>query len=82
LRRFDAKIIRMTVLDSFLQFAKELPAGALHDVEDALAEIMASYSGDFEFTAEERAELGGRLAETDPDFATDAEVQAFFGKTF
>jgi hypothetical protein len=72
----------MSVLETFLQFAKELPAGELLDVEAALAEIMASRSGNSEFTKEELAELNARLAETDPDFATDAEVYAVFGKTF
>jgi hypothetical protein len=72
----------MTILETFLQFAKDLPAAELHDVEDALAQIMASRSASSDFTNEELAELGIRLVETDPNFATEAEVRALFGKSF
>lgn len=72
----------MTVLESFVQFAKDLPSGQLHDVEAALAEIMASYSSEHEFTEAELSELRHRLAEADPDFATDKDVKALFGKSF
>jgi hypothetical protein len=72
----------MTILDTFLSFAKGLPADRLQSVEAALAALMESYSERYAFTDEEMAELDRRVAEPKPTFADSAEIAALFGKPF
>ena len=72
----------MTVLDTFLSFAKGLPADRLQSVEAALAELMESYSEQHEFTEAELTELKRRVADPNPVFTDPAEIAAIFGKPF
>ena len=53
----------MTVLETFLSFAKRLPADRLRSVEAALATVMETYSDRHEFTAAELDELRRRAAD-------------------
>lgn len=72
----------MTILETFLQFAEGLPAGRLRSVETALAEIMASHSERYDFTAAEQQIIDQRVAETRPAFASDKDIAKLFGKPF
>lgn len=72
----------MTVLETFLSFARGLPADRLQSVEAALAALMDAYSDRYAFTDAEMAELDRRVAEPKPAFADSAEIAALFGKPF
>jgi hypothetical protein len=72
----------MTMLDTFMSFAKGLPPSRLEAVEAALAELMASYSDEHMFTQDELAELDRRLADPAPKFADPEEITRLLGKPF
>lgn len=72
----------MTMLDTFVSFAKGLPADRLQSVEAALAALMESYSEQYAFTDGELSELDRRVAEPKPTFADPAEIATLFGKPF
>lgn len=70
----------MTMLDTFMSFAKALPADRLQSVEAALAALMETYSEQYAFNDAELSELDRRVAEPKPSFAADAEIAELFGK--
>lgn len=70
----------MTVLESFMSFARQLPADRLEMVEEALASLMASYSGDHQLTGAELAELDRRVADPAAKFADPRDIAELFGK--
>lgn len=72
----------MTILDSFVSFARGLPADRLQSVEAALAVLMESYSEQHAFTESEMTELDRRVAEPKQVFADPAEIAELFGKPF
>lgn len=72
----------MSMLETFLAFAKSLPADRLQAVESALAALMESYSEGHEFTAAELDELDRRLADPRPRFADPEEIDRLLGKPF
>ena len=72
----------MTVLDSFIAFARALPADRREAVEDTLAALMDSYAERFDFTPDELAELRRRAAEADPEFSDPNDISQIFGKPF
>ena len=72
----------MTLLESFVNFAKALPTDRREALEEVLADLMAAHSSDAEFTSEELAELDRRFAEERPEFAAPYEIEAIFGKPF
>jgi hypothetical protein len=72
----------MTMLEKFLSFAKTLPADQLGSVEDALAEIMESYSDRYVFSDAERQVIDQRVAEAAPAFAHPDDIEKLFGKPF
>jgi hypothetical protein len=72
----------MTMLDTFLSFARSLPADRLQSVELALATIMETYSDRHPFSDAEITELDRRVREPSPRFANATEVTALFGKPF
>jgi hypothetical protein len=72
----------MTVLERFLQFAERLPAERLSAVEAALAEIMASHSERYDFSAAELSVLDQRVAEEKPAFSDSRDIAKLFGKPF
>lgn len=72
----------MTMLETFVSFAKGLPADRLQSVEAALAALMESYSERYGFTDAELNELDRRVAEQKPAFADPAEIAALLGKPF
>ncbi len=72
----------MTVLETFMTFAKRLPEDRLRSVEDALAALMATYSDQHEFTATELDVLDQRVAEPHPSFADPEEIARLLGKPF
>ncbi len=72
----------MTVLDTFLSFAKGLPADRLQSIEAALAALMETYSDRYAFDDSELTELDRRVAEPKPVFADSTEVATLFGKSF
>ena len=71
----------MTVLDSFLAFAKRLPANRLAPVEAVLAALMDTHDEKGAFTAGELAELDQRLAEPAPRFADQSAINDLLGRT-
>ena len=72
----------MTVLETFVSFASRLPADRLRSVEDTLATLMETYSGEHEFTPAERKELDRRGAVENPEYADPATISKLFGKPF
>lgn len=72
----------MTMLETFVSFARGLPADRLQSVEAALAALMESYSERYGFTGSELSELDRCVAEPKPAFADPAEIAALFGKPF
>ncbi len=72
----------MAILEKFLQFAQRLPADRLSSVEAALAEIMASHSERYEFSAAELSTLDQRVAEDKPAFSDSGDITKLFGKPF
>jgi hypothetical protein len=73
-------IAAMTILEKFLSFANALPAKQLGGVEDALAEIMESYSDRYAFSEAERDIIDQRVAEEHPTFAQPDNISKLFGK--
>lgn len=71
----------MTVLDSFVAFAKSLPADRLGPVEDMLAMLMSSYSDEQDFSDQQLAELDRRLAEPRPRFVEATVIEQLFGRS-
>jgi hypothetical protein len=72
----------MTMLDTFLSFAKGLPAERLQSVEAALAALMETYSDRHALTGAELSEIDRRLGEASPAYADPAEIATLFGKPF
>ncbi len=72
----------MTVLDSFITFARVLPEGRRQKLDDALAMLMAIHSDDGNFSAAELEKIDRRLAEPRPEFANPAQIAELFGKPF
>lgn len=72
----------MTVLEKFVSFVKRLPAEQLGSLEANLADLMASYSEEFALTDEEISEIDKRIADPNPQFASQEEIVAIFGKPF
>lgn len=72
----------MTLIDQFIAFAKALPTDQRAPVEDALGLIMATYSGDAEFSASELAELDRRLAAAKSEYASASDIADLLGKPF
>ena len=70
----------MTVLDSFLSFARRLPADRLESVEAVLATLMDSHDEATAFTSAELGELDRRLAEPRPRFAEQSAVDGLLGR--
>jgi len=69
----------MTIIESFVSFAKGLPADKLEAVEAGLAALLDSYSARYEFGEGELAELDRRVAEPAPRFAVQQDIEAIFG---
>jgi hypothetical protein len=72
----------MTIIEKFLSFANALPANQLVGVEDALAEIMESYSDRYAFSDAERDVIDQRVTEEQPAFAHPDAIAKLFGKPF
>jgi hypothetical protein len=72
----------MTVLDSFVTFAKALPAERLESIEDTLSILMHSYSAEGQFSAADLSELDRRVAEARPAFARTESVERLLAKKF
>ena len=72
----------MTVLDSFIAFARALPASRREAVEETLAALMENYAERYEFTPDELAELRRRAAEADPELSDPNAIAQIFGKPF
>ena len=70
------------MLDTFMSFAKGLPADRLQSVEAVLAALMESYSERYEFTETQLAEIDRRLADPNPTYASPEEIATLFGKPF
>jgi hypothetical protein len=72
----------MGVLESFVSFAKRLPADRLRSIEETLSTLMETFSGAHEFTPAELAELDRRVASVNPEFADPEAISKLFGKPF
>lgn len=72
----------MTVLDSFVAFARALPTARRVEMETALTALMDSYDSRYEFTDDEKAELLRRAEERDPDYSDPQDIAEIFGKPF
>lgn len=70
----------MTVLDTFVSFAKRLPADQLQPVEAVLASLMNSHNTELDFSRGELAEIDQRLAEPQPKFASQSSTDALLGR--
>ena len=72
----------MTMLEKFMAFAKALPADRLESVEEVLAALMETYSDKYDLTADQLAEMDRRVAEENPEYASQEAITAIFGKPF
>tara|TARA_R110002124_G_scaffold42459_4_gene130592 strand:- start:380 stop:604 length:225 start_codon:yes stop_codon:yes gene_type:complete len=72
----------MTMLEKFMAFAKDLPADRLESVEEVLAALMETYSDKYDLTADQLAEMDRRVAEENPEYASQEAITAIFGKPF
>ncbi|MEO7409918.1 MAG: hypothetical protein ABIU10_01165 [Sphingomicrobium sp.] len=72
----------MTVLDSFVAFARALPADRRDAIDETLAALMESFADQHDFTPDELSELRRRSSETDPVFANLHDIESIFGKPF
>lgn len=72
----------MTVIDSFLSFASRLGKNERESVEEALADLMASYDPKYDFSPAELAEIERRVAEPHRTYASDEDIRRIFGHTF
>ena len=68
----------MTILEKFMAFAEGLPESRRHEVEEILSGIMAAADG--ELSPEQLVELDRRMADPNPEYATEEEVEAFFAR--
>ena len=68
----------MSVLEKFVAYAEAQPEERRREIDAILASIMDPESPEFEFTAEELAELDRRMADPDPKYADPTEVEAVF----
>ena len=72
----------MTVLDKFVAFANGLPSDRRESVEEALADLMATMSEEYDLSQEELAEIDRRVAEPKPKFSSPTAIARIFGKPF
>ena len=72
----------MTVLEKFVAFANGLPSDRRESVEEALADLMATLSAEYDLTAEEGEEIDRRVAEPKPTFSHPEAIAKIFGKPF
>ena len=72
----------MTMLEKFMAFARTLPADSMESLEETLAQIMDSCCGEYDFTPEQLAEMEKRMAEENPEYASQEAIAAIFGKPF
>ena len=70
----------MTMIDRFVAFTKGLSGDRLDSIEEALADLMASYSDDDTLSSDELQELGRRLANPRPRYANALNVEKLLGK--
>jgi len=72
----------MTMLEKFVEFAQTLSADRMESLETTLAQIMDSWSGKYDFTPGQLAELDRRMAEEHPEYSREAVIVKIFGKPF
>jgi len=70
----------MTVLQKFLTFAENLPAGKAKDVGAALLTIMSSYENESLLTPEQEAENRRRFSIKNRKYAKTSEVEELLGR--
>lgn len=67
----------MSVIERFVEYARALPEEERLSLEGMLESIMQS-AQDRSLSDEDLAELDRRMAEENPEYATDEEVAALF----
>jgi hypothetical protein len=72
----------MTIIDKFARFVETLPKESVQSLEQLLQQVMQSYAEDVYYTPDQLAELDARVAETSPEYASEAEITEIFGKPF
>ena len=75
----------MTKLEHFFKRAMALPEDRKKDLEDCLERLEPAFFSpphDWELSPEQTAELKRRLADPNPVYASQADVEALFGRTF
>ena len=72
----------MTILEKFLNFAERLSADRLTNIETVLTEIMESYSQLYDFSDNELTIIDKRIADNEPQYASDNDIHKLFGKPF
>ena len=72
----------MGILKTFLGFAESLNEEDRADAEQMLLKYMQDYNARFPLTAKQEAEVARRLADPNPKYATDAEIEAILGRSF
>ena len=70
------------MLEKFISFARDLPAESRESLEITLAQIMDSYSDKYDFTPDQLADMEKRMAEANPEYASQESIAAIFGKPF
>ncbi|WP_017931440.1 hypothetical protein [Robiginitomaculum antarcticum] len=70
----------MGTLQKFVEFAEKLEGEDRNFVEILLESAMASFGTDAALTPEQAVENARRMADTNPQYASVAEIDAVFGK--
>ena len=75
----------MTKIEHFFERAMALPDEQKKDLEECLDKLETAFfppPDDWELSPEQEAELKRRLADPNPTYASQADVEALFGRTF
>lgn len=72
----------MGIIETFVSFAQRLSGERRAAVEADLADLMARYSGEHEFSVKELSELDRRVAEPEPAYASADQMEELLGKRY
>lgn len=70
----------MTKLQKFTKFVEALSGQQREDVERLMESVMLNYDERYKLSAEQEAEIERRIADPNPKYVSDVEMEEFFGK--
>lgn len=72
----------MTILEKFIAFASQLPSDHKLALETSLADIMANWLSEYDFSEDELSEIKQRLDNPSPQYADTKAIEKLLGKSF